>query len=392
MKYCSTASNGYYVSSGTVYSCSNQASCAAYSTSDACLSGNVKYCSTASNGYYVSSGTVYGCSNQAGCATHNTNVVCVSTSKYYCNTPSNGYYLSSGIVQGTCTSQSNCAAHNTNAACVLTSKYQCTAPNNGYYLGSGGTVFTSSFETDFDGWTTGGFGYSLTRKSGSTGSSSTGPQGAAVGSYYVYAETSSLYNKDFDLQRTVTAGSVPHLAFQYHMYGALMGTAILEAYTGTSWVTAWTKSGNLGNSWRQASVTVASGATILRFKCVPKCCRAYRRAIRVSHHPLPYSASHFTRYTSMHTCCTGDFALDDIQAVVASVPESCTTQGNCATHNTNAACVLTSKYQCTAPNNGYYVSSGTIQSCTTQSNCATHNTNEACVSTSKYQCTAPDNG
>ena len=68
------------------------------------------------------------------------------------------------------------------------------------------------------------------------------------------------------MSRTVAAGTVSGLAFQYHMYGGTMGTAVLEAYTGTSWVTAWTKSGNLGNAWQQASVTVASGATSLRFK------------------------------------------------------------------------------------------------------------------------------
>ena len=63
----------------------------------------------------------------------------------------------------------------------------------------------------------------------------------------------------------------------------------------------------------------------------------------------------------MHTCCTGDFALDDIQAVVvAGVPQSCTTQSNCATHNTNAACVLTSKYQCTTASAGYYAAANGI--------------------------------
>ena len=71
------------------------------------------------------------------------------------------------------------------------------------------------------------------------------------------------------MSRAVAAGTVSGLTFQYHMYGATMGTAILEAYTGTSWVSAWNHSGNLGNAWMQASVTVASGATKLRFKCVP---------------------------------------------------------------------------------------------------------------------------
>ena len=101
----------------------------------------------------------------------------------------------------------------------------------------------------------------------------------------MYCETSSpnSYYKYFDMSKTVTAGSVSGLDFQYHMYGSTMGTATLEAYTGTSWVSAWTKSGNHGNAWQHASVTVASGATSLRFK-----------------------------YTG-GSSYTGDFALDDIR-------------------------------------------------------------------------------
>ena len=147
---------------------------------------------------------------------------------------------------------------------------------------SGG--LTSSFETDFDGWTTSTF----LRKIGSTPSTGTGPQSAADGSYYVYCETSSpnYPNAYFDMSKPVVAGSVSGLAFEYHMYGGTMGTAVLEAYDGTSWVSAWTQTGNLGNAWQQASVTVAGGATMLRFTCVPNDCGACRRAIRVTN-PSP---------------------------------------------------------------------------------------------------------
>ena len=130
-------------------------------------------------------------------------------------------------------------------------------------------AFVSSFEAGFDGWTTSTF----IRKVGGTSSSSTGPPSAALGSYYIYCETSSPNYPSgyFEISRTVTAGSVTSLSFQYHMYGYTMGTVTLEAYAG-AWVSAWTKSGNLGNSWQSASVTVASGATSLRFKCVPNPC------------------------------------------------------------------------------------------------------------------------
>ena len=143
-------------------------------------------------------------------------------------------------------------------------------------------AFMSSFEAGFDGWTTSTF----IRLVGSTPSTGTGPSSAADGSYYVYCETSSpnYPNAYFDMSTTVAAGSVSRLDFQYHMYGDTMGTAVLEAYTGMSWVSAWTQSGNLGNAWQQASVVVASGATTLRFT-----------------------------YTG-GSSYTGDFALDDIQA------------------------------------------------------------------------------
>ena len=150
-----------------------------------------------------------------------------------------------------------------------------------------GTVTdTSSFESDFDGWTTGGMDQSFTRRAGSTPWSSTGPSSAADGSYYVYAHAYNNYNLDFDLEKTFTAGQELYgIAFQYHMYGYYMGSADLESSaTGTSWASLWSKSGNMGNQWNQALVyTLGSGQTMLRFT-----------------------------YTSGYYI-TGDFALDDIQ-------------------------------------------------------------------------------
>ena len=230
------------------------------------------------------SGTVQSCTSQSNCATDDTTAACVLTSNYYCGSPSPGYYVSGCIVQS-CTTQTGCATHDTTAACVSTSSYYCSTASPGYYLLSG-TVITSSFEADLDGWTTGSMDRPFYRQAGSTGSISTGPQGAAIGSYYVYCETSTpnYPSANFDMSRIVTVGSVSGLTFQYHMYGAAMGTATLEAYTGAGWISAWTKSGNLGNAWQQASVTVASGTTMLSFK-----------------------------YTG-ESSYTGDFALDDIQS------------------------------------------------------------------------------
>ena len=146
---------------------------------------------------------------------------------------------------------------------------------------------TSSFEAGFDGWTTGGMNRSFTRNAGDTASVGTGPSSAADGAFYVYAETSGASYMDFDLEKTFPAGQELYgIAFQYHMYGSGMGSAVLESSaTGTSWASLWSKGpGDMGNQWNQATVSaLGSGQTMLRFT-----------------------------YTSGGSY-TGDFALDDIQ-------------------------------------------------------------------------------
>ena len=146
---------------------------------------------------------------------------------------------------------------------------------------------TSTFEAGYDSWTTpAACSYAFTRYTGATPSSSTGPSAAAGGSWYLYAETSGFYNSLFDMQKSFPSSSELYgIAFQYHMYGTNIGTAVLETKGsgGTSWVSLWSKSGNQGNQWRQAAAYAGSGQTMLRFT-----------------------------YTS-GTGWKGDFALDDIQ-------------------------------------------------------------------------------
>ena len=171
---------------------------------------------------------------------------------------------------------------------------------------AGVVMDTSSFESDFDGWTTGGMDRSFTRDAYGTPSSYTGPSSAADGSYYVYAEANYNYNLDFDLEKTFPAGQELYgIAFQYHMYGSSMGSAVLESSaTGTSWASLWSQSGNMGNQWNQATVYAlgGSGQRILRFT-----------------------------YTS-GSSYTGDFALDDIQI------GDCLTVGCSA--SPNSACMV----------------------------------------------------
>ena len=101
------------------------------------------------------------------------------------------------------------------------------------------------------------------------------------------------------------------IAFQYHMYGATMGSAVLESSaTGTSWASLWSKSGNMGDQWNQATVyALGSGQTMLRFT---------------------YTGSSWDPRSG--SSATGDFALDDIQI------GDCLTVGCSA--SPNSACMV----------------------------------------------------
>ena len=144
---------------------------------------------------------------------------------------------------------------------------------------------TSSFELDLDGWTTGGMDQSFTTRTGSAvyHSYGTGPSGAAVGSYYAYAFSYAWpYYQKFDLQKTFSAGQELYgIAFQYHMYGYTIGSAVLESSAnGTSWAPLWSQSGNKGNQWLQATVYAGDGQTMLRYTCVCPNKRGELRATR----------------------------------------------------------------------------------------------------------------
>ena len=136
------------------------------------------------------------------------------------------------------------------------------------------TTYTESFESNFGSWS------NLTsntsdwiRKTGSTTSSNTGPSSAQSGSYYIYVETSSGSSNSsgdddiisYDLPTGETTGSV---SFYYHQYGSDQGTLHLEAFTGASWTSLWTSSGNQGNQWNSITNRTFSGATKIRFRNV----------------------------------------------------------------------------------------------------------------------------
>ena len=136
------------------------------------------------------------------------------------------------------------------------------------------STYLESFESSFGSWTnitqfsTTGWA----RRTGGTPSGSTGPSSAYSGSYYIYVETSSgssytSGNTDiiqYNLPSGETEGTVD---FYTHQYGIEQGTLYLEAYTGSSWTSIWSSTGNQGNQWNTESATF-TGATALRFRNV----------------------------------------------------------------------------------------------------------------------------
>jgi len=135
--------------------------------------------------------------------------------------------------------------------------------------------YSESFESGFGVWSQStSDSFDWTRRSGSTPSSNTGPSNASGGSTYAYMESSSPNNSN---DRAILYGpcyTIPTLgadfSFNYHMFGSsAMGSLALEVSTnGTSWTSIWSRSGNQGNSWQNASVSLNNfaGTTVqLRF-------------------------------------------------------------------------------------------------------------------------------
>ncbi|MFD2916960.1 immunoglobulin-like domain-containing protein [Psychroserpens luteus] len=127
--------------------------------------------------------------------------------------------------------------------------------------------YNEGFESGFGAWTQStGDDFNWTRRSGATPSSNTGPSSANEGSQYVFMESSS---PNYSTKRAILVSPCFNLAgqnqatltFKYHMYGASsMGSLNLAISTddGSSWTTLWTRSGNQGNSWQDASVDLSS--------------------------------------------------------------------------------------------------------------------------------------
>ncbi|WP_323787370.1 immunoglobulin-like domain-containing protein [Psychroserpens sp.] len=142
--------------------------------------------------------------------------------------------------------------------------------------------YTQGFETNFGSWTQStADDINWTRDANGTPSSGTGPASAIQGSFYIYVEASG-NNTGYPNKRAIvnspcfnlSTQSSATFSFNYHQYGASnMGTLDLEASNdnGATWVSIWNSSGNLGNSWQSASVSLSAyvgGSLQLRFNRV----------------------------------------------------------------------------------------------------------------------------
>lgn len=113
---------------------------------------------------------------------------------------------------------------------------------------AGGTEWRQNIDDDF-GWEVGS----------STTSSSTGPENALEGDYFMFTEASDFTNATgilsspcFDLQNKGTAS----ISFGYHMFGVDIGKLELQISEdmGTTWITLWVQQGNKGDQWNTVVV------------------------------------------------------------------------------------------------------------------------------------------
>lgn len=84
----------------------------------------------------------------------------------------------------------------------------------------------------------------------------------------MYIETSSPVAKDYSA--LLRSGVIPFssssrcLSFYYHMYGTGVGALNVYVATATQSTLVWSLKGDQGNSWRDATVSIAAGLGNIR--------------------------------------------------------------------------------------------------------------------------------
>lgn len=97
---------------------------------------------------------------------------------------------------------------------------------------------------------------------GNTPTSNTGPSGdfnLNGNGRYIYLEATGCASQTAILSSpcfTITGLSLPELSFWYHMWGAAMGSLQVQILDSNRWTTVWQRSGNQGNSWLNARISL----------------------------------------------------------------------------------------------------------------------------------------
>ncbi|MBO6605451.1 immunoglobulin-like domain-containing protein [Psychroserpens sp.] len=166
-----------------------------------------------------------------------------------------------------------------NAATQVVRTVNVSEPTSGCSGGINSFPYSEGFENTLGGWTQStNDDINWTVDANGTPSNGTGPSSATQGSFYIYVEASGngtgypnkraiLNSPCFDLSGLTQAT----FSFKYHQFGSSnMGSIDLEISDddGASWVSIWNSTGNKGNQWLTANVSLdayVGGGVQLRF-------------------------------------------------------------------------------------------------------------------------------
>ncbi|MCX6259041.1 MAG: T9SS type A sorting domain-containing protein [Bacteroidia bacterium] len=134
--------------------------------------------------------------------------------------------------------------------------------------------YCESFETGFGQWQQmTDDNYDWTRTNVATPTTSTGPDAAYDGSYFIYTEADGQtagWSANLELPVDFTGITHPTISFYYHMYGTQMGSLHLDVYDNSWHTDVWTQTGNLGNTWFNQVVDLSTyanyGVVLLRWR------------------------------------------------------------------------------------------------------------------------------
>lgn len=137
--------------------------------------------------------------------------------------------------------------------------------------------YTNSFETNIGIFENAPANTNWIRTSNPTPNANTGPSAAYHANRYLFINASTIPGRTAIIRTKdcLNLSLVPNpvVEFYYHMFGAQMGTLFVEVSTdnGANWLTIWSLSGNQGDLWQKASISLQpynTGATRLRFRGV----------------------------------------------------------------------------------------------------------------------------